>query len=405
MPLYQLLTDRTLAEASAITPTTLIHIVTTADTRQNSAGSSYKAELGQLVGLFSGGSVSGEYLPLSGGTVTGSTSFTNGLTANTISATTYQNLPISGTHNYLSKFSSGATILVDSQLRDDGSTIGLGLPPNVNAKLFVLTSSEPYGLAGQNQNTNGIGVYGQALALGNTTGVVGVANGTSTSNIGVYGQANEATTNIGLKGYAFNGTNNYSIQLLDGTEGVGKVLTSVTSDGKANWQILPSFTGGTVSGNTNFTNGITANTVSATTYYNLPPKEVFYKSHSTEALVSLGKFVEPAYNGGTSPVYISGIIPYDFDSNISSEIVLISTTSDTETIELNFSSGSVGGGFSATTGFTSFSKTYTPNIFDTVNVDNFFSGITANQIFSLSIFDNGGSDRLVIGIKFKYNTI
>tara|TARA_R110000868_G_scaffold4895_12_gene30509 strand:- start:235 stop:1500 length:1266 start_codon:yes stop_codon:yes gene_type:complete len=33
------------------------------------------------------------FLPLSGGTVTGSTTFTNGLTANTISATIYQNLP------------------------------------------------------------------------------------------------------------------------------------------------------------------------------------------------------------------------------------------------------------------------------------------------------------------------
>jgi len=36
---------------------------------------------------------SGDFLPLSGGTVTGATNFTNGLTANTISATTYQNLP------------------------------------------------------------------------------------------------------------------------------------------------------------------------------------------------------------------------------------------------------------------------------------------------------------------------
>ena len=36
------------------------------------------------------GSTSGAYLPLSGGTVTGSTFFTNGLTANTISATTLQ---------------------------------------------------------------------------------------------------------------------------------------------------------------------------------------------------------------------------------------------------------------------------------------------------------------------------
>ena len=43
-----------------------------------------------------GGGVSGDYLPLSGGTVTGSTNFTAGLTSNTISATTYQNLPVSG---------------------------------------------------------------------------------------------------------------------------------------------------------------------------------------------------------------------------------------------------------------------------------------------------------------------
>ena len=34
-----------------------------------------------------------DYLPLSGGTVTGGTVFQSGLTANTISATTYQNLP------------------------------------------------------------------------------------------------------------------------------------------------------------------------------------------------------------------------------------------------------------------------------------------------------------------------
>ena len=38
-------------------------------------------------------SVSGNYLPLSGGTVTGDTIFQSGLTANTISATTYYNLP------------------------------------------------------------------------------------------------------------------------------------------------------------------------------------------------------------------------------------------------------------------------------------------------------------------------
>jgi len=41
-----------------------------------------------------GGNASGDYLPLSGGTVTGDTIFQSGLTANTISATIYQNLPV-----------------------------------------------------------------------------------------------------------------------------------------------------------------------------------------------------------------------------------------------------------------------------------------------------------------------
>ena len=41
----------------------------------------------------SGGTTTGDYLPLSGGTVTGGTIFQSGLTANTISATTYYNLP------------------------------------------------------------------------------------------------------------------------------------------------------------------------------------------------------------------------------------------------------------------------------------------------------------------------
>jgi hypothetical protein len=49
----------------------------------------------------------------------------------------------------------------------------------------------------------------------------------------------------------------------------GYVLTSDVS-GNGTWQQIPSFTGGTVTGSTNFTNGLTANTISATTYQNLP---------------------------------------------------------------------------------------------------------------------------------------
>ena len=48
------LTSRTLAQSTAITPTTLIHIVTTADTSQSLEGSSYKAELNQIASTLGG---------------------------------------------------------------------------------------------------------------------------------------------------------------------------------------------------------------------------------------------------------------------------------------------------------------------------------------------------------------
>jgi hypothetical protein len=55
-----LLTSKTLAQSTALTPTTLIHIVTTGDTTQNGDGSSFKAELGQL--FWSGNCVDNFYV-------------------------------------------------------------------------------------------------------------------------------------------------------------------------------------------------------------------------------------------------------------------------------------------------------------------------------------------------------
>jgi hypothetical protein len=77
------------------------------------------------------------------------------------------------------------------------------------------------------------------------------------------------SANLQVGGTGTTGTFKY----VDGNESNGYVLTS-DNDGNATWQ--PSsgggsvFTGGTVNGPTNFTNGLTANTISATTYYNLP---------------------------------------------------------------------------------------------------------------------------------------
>ena len=207
-------------------------------------------------------------LRFTGGTITGSTNFTNGLTANTISATTYQNLPLSvsggGTSNYLPKW-TGTTGLGDSQIQDNGNNLAIGISPTSGIKFWIYTTSaSTYGIRGD--GTSG-GVYGQGVGSGygvygnanSSIGVVGSSVGDSGTNIGVYGSAdiNEGgtVTNIGGHFQGVNGTNNYSVHLQDGTEGVNKVLISTTSDGKANWSNV-------LTGLTN----VRSTTISATTY-------------------------------------------------------------------------------------------------------------------------------------------
>jgi hypothetical protein len=130
---------------------------------------------------------SGNYLPLSGGTVTGPTIFTSGLTSYTISATTYFNLP---------------------------------------KDIFVTGGTYNNGSATFTNNTGG------------TFTVTGFSTSTGTS-----------------------------------------------------------FTGGTVSGATNFTDGLSANTISATTYNNLP-KDIFV----TGGTYNNGNAIFTNNSGGTFSV-------------------------------------------------------------------------------------------------------
>ena len=197
-----------------------------------------------------------------GGTVSGATRFISGLTANTISATTYQNLPFSGTvngngtTNYLPKW-TGTTGLGNSQIRDNGTHIGIGANPSSNYYLLVVdltTASTQSFRVETNSNIKrtisafggGTGVYSQVYATGTSRAFEGFAtNGTDA--YGFYGvvspNENYSITN-GIGGYFEVGdvfaygepTNKHSLQLIDGTQGLNKVLTSVTSDGKANWR-------------------------------------------------------------------------------------------------------------------------------------------------------------------------
>jgi hypothetical protein len=89
---YALLTDGTgyayWGPVSGASPSSGVTSITVGD------GLSASSSTGAVRIVFTGSTgMSGDYLPLSGGTVTGGTIFQSGLTANTISATTYQNLP------------------------------------------------------------------------------------------------------------------------------------------------------------------------------------------------------------------------------------------------------------------------------------------------------------------------
>jgi hypothetical protein len=160
--------------------------------------------------LSTGGSGGGTF---TGGTVTGATIFTNGLTANTISATTYINLPsLSG--NYLPL--SGGTVT--------GNT-------TFTQNLFTNTIS--------------------ATTYQNLPTDVRVTGATKSGTVATF------TNNTG------------------GTF----TLTGLTDT---------IFTGGTVSGATNFTSGLTANTITSTSYngYNPLPTQAAISSGVTLSFIT-----------------------------------------------------------------------------------------------------------------------
>jgi len=136
-----------------------------------------------------------------GGTVSGATNFTGGLTANTISATTYYNLPVSAVTN------------------------GTGISASTSNGVVTITNTEP------NQIVTISG--GTGITTGGTYPNFTITNSSPDLTVSITGGSN-----IGITGtYP-----NFSVD----------------------------FTGGTVTGGTSFTAGLSANTMSATTYNNAP---------------------------------------------------------------------------------------------------------------------------------------
>ena len=165
-------------------------------------------------------------------------------------------LPGSGTLDYVARWTPNDTTLGKGVIRDDGTTASIGMAPNALFKASIaggslvglyVSSASPILISIATDVAPGIIGYSEAF---NTTdfnvGVYGAANNNTVANAGVFGESVSVTTgdNIGLKGKADNSTSaNYSVQLQDNTEGIGKVLTCMTTDGKGQWQ-TPSAGGG-----------------------------------------------------------------------------------------------------------------------------------------------------------------
>ena len=116
------------------------------------------------------------FLPLSGGTVTGSTSFTNGLNTNTISATTYQNLPIDP-DTYVTGFTYSDNVFTIKQNNgqpDLTQTINIVTGLTVNGNLNITGNTSAQGLTATTFSSSTVNV-------GNTTGTPNQAASFDTS--------------------------------------------------------------------------------------------------------------------------------------------------------------------------------------------------------------------------------
>lgn len=133
-----------------------------------------------FTGSTTGGTVSGDYLPLSGGTVTGGTVFQSGLTANTFSANTYQNLP------------SFNSVQINGSTQFSGDTNNFINFSGIN---ITITSAATNTLVFSAATGGGGGVTsvtaGSGIDINQSTGNVIITNG-----IGVAMLTSDQTTNI-----------------------------------------------------------------------------------------------------------------------------------------------------------------------------------------------------------------
>ena len=194
----------------------------------------------------------------------------SGLTATTISATTYQNLPATP---FLPL--SGGTVTGPVIIKDNTNPLIIttdNYSPGSSGNILYITdiTGSTNGKA-INSRSNGGGSSGDLILQQGGNGFVGVNKLVGSSlnyNLDVNGSFGATSvsattyqnlpTDIRVTGGTYSGS---TIIFTNNTGGTFSVTGITTSS---------AFTGGTVTGATSFTGGLTANTISATTYQNLP---------------------------------------------------------------------------------------------------------------------------------------
>ena len=235
----------------------------------NNTGGTFNVNFDILTGLTVNGVVTATTVNAVNGDITGLNSdsiVTNTLTGtsaviDTISATTYQNLPLD-IYVTGATYNNGTAIFTNNT----GGTFNISGLYTGATDVFVTGGTYSNGDILFTNNTGGtFNVSG--LYTGYTAPIDVYVTGATYNNNNTFTFTNNTgdTFNVNFEvvsGLTVNGILSATTISATTFYGDGSNLTGISGGG--------TFTGGTVTGPTNFTNGLTASTISATTYFNLP---------------------------------------------------------------------------------------------------------------------------------------
>lgn len=208
-------------------------------------------DLTAIIDTVTGWTVNGNLVVTGNTTVGGNLTVTGNTGINRFSSNTTTDLV------RITQTGSGNALVVEDSTNPDGTPfvvnnvgrVGIGAQPNTTARLRVYPEylTDYYGIYVDGLPTVGVQANGLSTGVYGTSPVIGgyfIASNNSSTIYGVQGLAilndAEQPLNIVAIGGLFKvdpgtATSQYAVQLMDTTEGVGKVLVSQTSDGKANW--------------------------------------------------------------------------------------------------------------------------------------------------------------------------